>query len=186
MGRRERVRCVGRPDNCGTFRATHTYGDDDPTGTSSDDHTITATVVDNSGDTGSRSTTLTVVNLPPIVTALQLSEADAGGWVTLTGRLVDLGTEDTHSVLIDWGDGNTSEAEVDQDAFSFTATHQYATGGLTGSYFITATVSDDDGDQDTATRRGRPRRPDGGLSGRDPGRDRDDPASVCRRCGRQR
>ncbi|MCU0962414.1 MAG: PKD domain-containing protein [Pirellulaceae bacterium] len=138
-----------------TFRATHMYGDDDPTGTPSDDYTITATVVDNIGDTGSRDATLTMENLPPIVTALQISEADAEGWVTLAGRFVDWGTEDTHSVLIDWGDGHTSEAEVDQDVFSFTATHQYVagggTGGLLGSYFITATVSDDDGDQDTAS-----------------------------------
>ncbi len=134
-----------------SFRATHTYADDDPTSTSSDDYTITATVVDNSGDTGSRSTTLTVVNLPPIVTELRISEADADGWVTLTGRFVDVGTADTHSVLIGWGDGTASEAEVDQDAFSFAATHQHATGGLTGSYFITATVSDDDGDQDMAS-----------------------------------
>ncbi|MCH8830537.1 MAG: hypothetical protein IID45_13255, partial [Planctomycetes bacterium] len=63
-----------------------------------------------------------------------------------------VGTLDTHTVLIDWGTGETSSvAVVTQGAGSgtFTATHQYLDDNPTATasdvYSITATVTDDDG-----------------------------------------
>ena len=141
--------------NTRTFTAEHRYADDDPTGTPWDDLTIIAIVEDDGGAIGNRSTTVTVTNMPPIVTALKVDEVNDDGWVTLSGSFNDASLEDTHSVLIDWSDGTTSEAVVDEETRTFTATHQYADNGAAGgtadSYFIVATITDDDSGKDTAS-----------------------------------
>ena len=69
--------------------------------------------------------------------------------VTLTGSYTDLDTDDSHTVIIDWGDGTSSPATVDQANNTFTANHLYADDGLTPGgtasflYTINATVTDD-------------------------------------------
>ena len=57
---------------------------------------------------------------------------------------------DTHTVLIAWGDGTSSAADVSEGTGSgtFTASHQYRDDDPTGTpsdpYAILATVTDDD------------------------------------------
>ena len=51
--------------------------------------------------------------------------------VTLNGTFFDPNSTDSHTVLIEWGDGTQSTVLVNAgDPQSFAATHQYATGGL--------------------------------------------------------
>jgi hypothetical protein len=101
---------------------------------------------------------VTVNNVAPVLGGLNLSAAtvDENRQVTLTGSFTDAGMQDTHSVLIQWGDGTSSTAELVQSAGSgtFTATHRYLDDDPSGTasdlYDITATVTDDDGGQATA------------------------------------
>ena len=143
------------PGGGGTFTATHQYLDDNPTGTTSDNYVITATVTDDDGASHSAIVTLTVDNVAPTITSFTISDAviNEDGSVTVTGSFTDPGTLDTHTVLIDWGLGEaTSAATVTPSpggGGTFTATHQYLddnpTGTTSDNYVITATVTDDDG-----------------------------------------
>mgnify|MGYP000948042177 CR=1 FL=1 len=148
------------PGGGGTFTATHQYLDDNPTGTTSDNYVITATVTDDDGASHSAVVTLTVDNVAPTITSFTISDAviNEDGSVTVTGSFTDPGTLDTHTVLIDWGLGEaTSAATVTPSpggGGTFTATHQYLddnpTGTTSDNYVITATVTDDDGASDSA------------------------------------
>ena len=50
------------------------------------------------------------------------TEVDENDWVTLSGTYSDPDTGDTHTVTIDWKDGDTDTATV--SGGSFTITHQ--------------------------------------------------------------
>ena len=93
----------------GIFTATHQYLDDAPTATPSDEYTITVTVADDDTRTMSASTLVTVENEAPVFApeelALSAGVIDENGTVTLSGTFADVGTLDTHTVLIDWGEG---------------------------------------------------------------------------------
>lgn len=117
-----------------TFTETHTYLDDDPTATPSDVYSVTLTVIDNVGGTGSGSTSITVNNVAPIVEAgsdvVQLPNAP----VNFTGVFTDVGTLDTHEYTWDFGDGTVVTGTLN-------ATHTYTTVGF---YTATLTILDDD------------------------------------------
>src|SRR5207248_101590 len=83
-----------------TFSLSHTYLDDNPTGTPADDFTITVTVTDD--DTGSATGTriVTVNNVAPVVTITDPapgSVVTVGTPVTFTAAFTDAGTLDTHT-----------------------------------------------------------------------------------------
>lgn len=63
--------------------------------------------------------------------------------VVLNGGFSDVGSKDTHKVLVNWGDG-TQAAEVAVNAANrtFTGAQAYATGGM---FEVTVPVIDDDG-----------------------------------------
>jgi Ca2+-binding RTX toxin-like protein/6-phosphogluconolactonase (cycloisomerase 2 family) len=129
-----------------SFVVSHQYLDDDPTGTPSDDYTIHVAVEDNDGDTDSGMLTLSVLNVAPEITSLvssapEVGDARPGDAVTVCGLFSDVGTLDTHTADIDWGDGTVTSAVVDQTAGSFSATHAYTTGGI---FDIRVILSDDD------------------------------------------
>ncbi|MEJ2392690.1 MAG: PKD domain-containing protein [Gammaproteobacteria bacterium] len=139
------------------FTATHSYLDDNPSGTPLDEDTITATATDNDGGIGTASTSVTIENVAPLVAALDLSQAviDENDFATVTGSFIDAGTLDTHTVIIDWGDGTSAEGSVDALTRTFAATHQYLdddpTGTTSDDYVITATVTDDDAGSNSAS-----------------------------------
>eukprot|EP00913_Durusdinium_trenchii_P028471 g26699.t1 len=140
-----------------TFNVTHQYLDDNPTGTASDNYTISVSIADDDTGTSNTNTTVTVNNVAPVTANLTLNNAtiNENGSVTVTGSYTDVGSLDTHTVMINWGAGETpSAATVDQVNNTFTATHQYLddnpTGTLADVYSITATVTDDDGGSHTS------------------------------------
>jgi len=67
--------------------------------------------------------------------------------VTLTGSFTDPGSDDTHTVTVNWGDG-TSTLTLVKGSRVFSATHQYLddapSGTASDSYAVSVTVSDDD------------------------------------------
>ena len=94
------------------------------------------------------STTVTVTNVPPTVTALSDAPQDEGAPITLKGLVSDPGWEDPLAVHIDWGDGTTNglvqtvyEGDRPDATLKFTAAHVYGDNGV-----FTATIcgSDDD------------------------------------------
>ncbi len=131
-----------------TFTATHQYLDDDPTTTPQDVYTITATATDD--DTGSDGDTVQTVvkNVAPVITSIASDatfddKAEEGEPVTVSGTFTDVGTLDTHTAMVDWGDGSSDAAVIVQGAGSgsFTAGHAYAAGGV---FTVTVTLIDDD------------------------------------------
>ena len=117
-------------------------------------YTVTLTVTSSNGDIATDTATITVNNLAPELTGLSLDSAsvDEGGSVTLSGSFSDAGVLDTHTVTIDWGDGTTSNATVDQVAGTFSATNTYLDDAPTGTASdlasIGVTLADNDGGGD--------------------------------------
>ena len=118
-----------------TFDVTHRYANDDPSGTPADDYLITATVNNDEGAEGAAATTVTVSNTPPTIAALGVASfiVEESDLVSLIGLIADVGTRDTHSVMVSWGDGLSSAATVDPVTRMFTATHRYAADDPTGT-----------------------------------------------------
>lgn len=125
---------------------THQYLDDDPTGTPSDATPIGVTVADDDGGSASDTASIIVDNVAPELTNLTTDSAAIGGaqqgeTVNLTADFSDVGTLDTHTAVIDWGDGTVTAGVVDQAASTITDDHAYEHGGF---YDVTVTLTDDD------------------------------------------
>jgi len=112
------------------FTETHRYRDDNPSGTGSDIYAITAMLADD--DSGSETGIATVIvnNVAPVIKSLasiasNVGDAREGEPVTISGVFTDIGTLDTHSGTIDWGDGTTSKAVI---------TEKDGSGLLSGSH----------------------------------------------------
>src|SRR5690606_5722791 len=89
-----------------------------------------------------------VKNVAPVLTAFHAGassddKAREGELITATGSFTDIGTLDTHTAVIDWGDGTTSAAVVSElgGAGTFTGTHTYQFGGI---YNVKVILTDDD------------------------------------------
>jgi autotransporter-associated beta strand protein len=116
--------------------------------------TITTNDQGNLGTGGPLSATdtvaITVTNPTPVSANLQATPNPVaeGGTVTLTGDVVNPAPLDTHTVLINWGDGSEpTTVELGVGVRSFEANHQYlddAGAGASTTYTITVTVVDDD------------------------------------------
>ena len=139
-----------------SFSETHQYLDDNPTRTASDTYNISLTLTDDDTgqDTGQVSTV--VNNVDPLIVDFSSdatfdNKAAEDEPVTFTASFTDMGTLDTHTAEIDWGDGGLPEAvTVIQGSGSgtVTATHEYADGGV---FVAKLTVTDDDTGTATAT-----------------------------------
>jgi hypothetical protein len=135
-----------------TFTASHQYLDDNPTGTPSDVNTITASVTDNAGASGTGSTTVTVNNVAPVITTITGPTGPLAirSTVTITANFTDIGTLDTHTCTFHWDDGtpDTTVTAAGTGSGSCSATHQYTTSDV---YSVTVTVTDDDTGTTTRT-----------------------------------
>ncbi len=127
----------------------------DPSVDCDDDAVLDVTVVidDSVNAAVSDTTTLTFDNVAPVVGDVTATPSIAaeGSSVSVTATFADDGSHDTHTALVDWGDGSFTTATVSEIAGAGTATssHTYATAG---SFHITVTVSDDDdGDGSNST-----------------------------------
>ncbi len=133
------------------FAAFHYYKDDDPSGTDGDTYTVTVRIEDD--DTGSTISTrqITINNDAPVLHAPEGFAVDEGQLFQLpVTRFTDDGIFDTHSVLVDWGDGQDEQATIIANAGSgiASASHSYLDDG---NFTISLTVSDDDTASDSAS-----------------------------------
>jgi Ca2+-binding RTX toxin-like protein len=76
-----------------------------------------------------------------VSSAPEVGDAEPGDTVTVSGIFTDPGTLDTHSALIDWGDGTVTAAMINETSQSLSGTHVYGTGGI---FEIVVKLSDDD------------------------------------------
>ncbi len=144
----------------------HKYLDDNPSGTPSDDYTVTATVIDDDTGSDSAMTVVTVNNVNPILMLNPLADISENDSTTLSGNVSDVGTLDTFTLDIDWGDplspdnvqsfnlGNVVLTEA-ADGINwnpvtgdFSLSHQYLddnpSGDPSNDYTVSVTVTDDD------------------------------------------
>ena len=143
------------PVSGGSFSFTHQYLDDNPSGTSSDLYTIGVTLTDDDTGTDTGTTTTTITNVDPVLalpsnTSPCCGDAAENEAIGVSATFTDVGTLDTHSATIDWGDGTTTPATIDQAAGggSLSGGHAYATGGI---FTVIITLTDDDGGTATQT-----------------------------------
>ena len=114
----------------------HTYADD---GT----YTVTLTVSDAGGATGTATTTANVANAPPTVDAGADAAVNEGATFTLAGTFGDAGAGDgAWSYSIDWGDGSAAATGSVASPGAVGGSHAYA---APGTYTATLTVTDKDG-----------------------------------------
>jgi PKD domain/FG-GAP repeat len=122
-----------------SFTLSHTYKDNGS-------YTVTVSVTDNQGATGSASATVTVNNVTPSVGTITLSPnpVQINSTVSASANFTDPGVLDTHTASWGWGDGNTTAGTVSETSGSgsVTGSHTYATPGV---YAVTLTVTDKDG-----------------------------------------
>ena len=100
-----------------SFKLTHQYLDDNPSDTPSDQYTINLKITDDDTGTSSDNATVTVNNVAPVITCLRSSAKEVGDaregekvWISATFK--DVGKLDTHTAVIDWGDGTVSAGQV--------------------------------------------------------------------------
>lgn len=112
---------------------SHTYTDDAPSGTASDDMRIVVTVTDDDTGRATGAETLTVANVAPGADDIILTPGTVaeGTLARYTISFTDPGTLDTHRVHIDWdGDGSfDTTRHVAAGQRSVTATHRYVDDG---------------------------------------------------------
>ncbi|MGB7069089.1 MAG: DPP IV N-terminal domain-containing protein [Pyrinomonadaceae bacterium] len=127
-----------------SFTELHVYADDNPTATNSDNYDIGLTLA-TTGGSDTDSAVVTVNNVAPVLNDLALNPdpATGGSPTTLSGTVSDVGTQDSQTIVIEWGDGTpTTTLSLGAGVTNFNATHTYNTlGNLT----IVVDAADDDG-----------------------------------------
>ena len=142
------------PAGTTSFSVTHPYLDDNPTATPQDGYNITAQLSDDDSGTDSETVSTIVKNVAPVITSFSSDAEDCGDRaegdpVHVTGMFTDVGTLDTHTATIDWGDNTSSTATIVESGGvgTIAGEHVYASGGI---YQITVTLTDDDTGQTSA------------------------------------
>jgi hypothetical protein len=109
-------------------------------------YTIGLKVTDGYGDYDTDSTSVTVDNLPPEVSAGPDQALYFGDTFSVNAEFTDSGKSDTHIATIYWGDGSSETGtltEPNEGPGSVTGNHDYT---WCGNYSVTIEVTDDDGD----------------------------------------
>ncbi len=138
------------------FSETHQYLDDDPTATLSDIYTISLSITDDDAGTDSTSTSVTVNNVNPVTSIDNLAQPNPQFILPIVhtldfyGSFTDVGTQDTHTAIWDWGDSTTNSGTVVESGGSGTVTGSHVFM-LPGIYIVTLTVTDDDSGIDSDT-----------------------------------
>ena len=122
---------------------SHVFIDDDDGPVNASQRTITVTADDGDGGTATASRSVTVSNVAPLIALSGAASVEAGTAFTLTlGAISDPGNDTVTDIVIDWGDGTTSNATAAGDI-----THIYADEG---DRRIVVRLVDEDGTHEDA------------------------------------
>ena len=107
-------------------------------------YTVVLTVTDTAGSAVSDTIQVAVNNLPAVIDPILDQFGDEGDTISFQSTFHDRGVFDTHTAVVDWGDGSTKPATVQEQngAGSVSGSHAY---GDDGRYTVTITVHDDGG-----------------------------------------
>jgi hypothetical protein len=125
--------------------ATHIYADGPHT------YTISATATDEDGTWDANSVVVNVLNVAPSLIMTSFFVADEGDLLEFAASFLDPGIIDTHTAVINWGDGSPEEEGtiiLVNGIKTVTGNHVYADNG---SYTISLTVTDKDGGTGSGT-----------------------------------
>ncbi|HEU4932053.1 MAG TPA: DUF5050 domain-containing protein [Pyrinomonadaceae bacterium] len=130
----------------GPFALTHTYVDDPPFSSPTDEYSITVSANDHRFGTDVDGGPVKVNNVNPIVSDLAVTAATLGDEVTLSANYTDpgyhgSGADEQLSVIVIWGDGQTKTLTTTGGPGSILEKHKYAAAG---TYTIGVQVTDND------------------------------------------
>ncbi len=116
-------------------------------------YTVSVTATDSFGETGTDTVTVNVSNVAPTWTNFTLTaDVNESGTATLSGTLADLGTADTFTVTVNWGEGAAEQFNIPASGAgsqTVTLTHTYDDDDLSNApsddFAVTMTIIDDDG-----------------------------------------
>lgn len=128
---------------------THVYADNG-------NYPVSLTVTDSFGQSNTARSAIAVSNVPPTVTAPAALTADEGSTVApAAATFNDKGTLDTHTAIVNWGDGSAVAAgAVTENPFGPPGSTAGANGSVAlgshvyadnGTYTVTVAVTDKDG-----------------------------------------
>ncbi len=119
-------------------------------------YSVTLKITDSAQSVASRTESLIIQNVRPVLVVAQDQMVDEGSLLNLSaigapslGLFIDDGILDTHTATVDWGDGSTIESPTIFAAAGSGAlggTHTYTDDGV---YEVIVTITDDDGGTDT-------------------------------------
>lgn len=114
---------------------------------------ILLTAVDQDGGTATASQTIDVENVAPTITGWKTDAAHGGeaaeqDTVEATLEFTDPGLLDSHTVVVDWGDGSSDTIPLTNGQRTIQPTHEYTTGGV---FDVAVSVEDDDAGVDWAS-----------------------------------
>ena len=109
---------------------THTFIDDNPTGTNSDPYAVMITVNDGNGGTATHSLDVTVNNVDPTIPDLAVtSPHNEAGEAALSGTVTDpAGTGETFTLTVNWDNTNNTEGAAENFVLDGTAKTKAADG----------------------------------------------------------
>ena len=127
--------------------ATYDYAGETISYTWPDDYAgnVYLRVTDTFGDTEVDITTVSVLNSTPLVTAVEDQSVDEDSMVVLDlATFVDVGILDTHTAMVEWGDGAIEAALINESegVGVVNASHTYTSDGV---YSVIIVVTDSDG-----------------------------------------
>jgi len=133
----------------GPFALTHTYVDDPPVGSPTEEYAVTYSANDHRFGVANGSQTVKVNNVNPIVSDLAVTPATVvlGKQISLSANYTDPGyhgsaSDEQLNVIVIWGDGQTKTVTTTGAPGAISETHQYA---AVGNYTIKVQVTDNDG-----------------------------------------
>lgn len=114
-------------------------------------YTVQVTVTKDGISSASDSALVTVANVAPLIISLSGPPTDPihlGVSVNVVGEFTDPGCLDTHTVLIQWDDNQTTLVNLPIGEYQISCSHTYTNPGV---YTIMFIVTDDDGGSDSKT-----------------------------------